>query len=447
MTTLRPRAQILNLVGPLGVVLLLRLLTLVFLFPSTRHGFAADHLSAAVGILEGRGPSSAWSEVRYVREHPSNLTLNLDDVYFPLLRSTVDMVLPLPSYVMAAVWKLCGTRSALAYLLFVILAEIAALIPLFALLGPRFGERAIWVLALLLGLNVGLGRVVVSVSYDPYAYLGSLLAFSAGVLLLESRSALRMFATVALSAITILGRELNLLLYPVIAAFATWRAYRTKSTDLFRRAVVFMIPFVFVVGLTALSRYATTGNPRPTRSVFWHTLWAGVGQFPNPYGLTISDDSVFDFARTIDPGLRLEDYSDYSPDSRYEAVLRVRAQTLFKEHPWLLIRNGVFRTAIILSPGFYADGDMIPKRFGGIAAALSLLGTSLMVLGAIKVRKIAPSFFWMILLTLLAQVASFCWFYTVGRVMLLSSHVYLIPLAVLFAGKQGSPSAPPASGA
>ena len=121
-----------------------------------------------------------------------------------------------------------------------------ALAPLFAILRDRFGGRTVWILALLLGLNLPLARVVVSISYDPYPYLGSLLAFSAGVFLLERRNLGGMLLAAALSAVTILGRELNLLLYPVVAGFATWRAVMSRNGDQFRRAFLFMLPFVAV---------------------------------------------------------------------------------------------------------------------------------------------------------------------------------------------------------
>ncbi len=420
-----------SLPAALLVVLVFRLLTLFFIFPDARHGFTGEHLSTAIGLLEGAGMTTSWSEIQFTRKDPSNITLNMDGVYFPLFRERFDRVLPLPTLTIALVWKVTGIRSTLVYLLFMILVELAVLVPFLLVVRNRVSPRVMFLTALLLALNVPLGRLVVSVSYDIYAYYGSVLAFVAGVYLLENRHLMRMVILSALSSITILGREINLLLYPILCAAGLWPAIRERSRRLAVRAFLFLLPFLVVSAGVMVYRQITTGNPRPTRSMLWHSVWLGVGQFPNPYGLIYDDGAVIDYALKIDPTLEMKDYSDDKPNSHYEQSLRTAAKDLVARHPWLLVRNTIYRTGIVISPFLYNGGDSVPARFAKLANIVSPLVTIALAAGLFLLyrrNRVLPA---VILLTLAAMIVSFAWFYIVGRVVLLASHVYALPLAML----------------
>jgi hypothetical protein len=188
---------------------------------------------------------------------------------------------------------------------------------------------------------------------------------------------------------------------------------------------------VLVMGGAMVYRQITTGNPRPTRSMFWHSIWLGVGQFPNPYRLEYKDGSIWAYARKINPDLTGEDIFANTPDSRHEMTLKAKTRDLIRDHPWLLVRNFFLRVLIVISPGFYQGGDSVPQRYATIVNWISPLGSALLAWGlwlAGRRNRAVPA---LCLTTLAAMIVSFAWFYIVGRVILLAAHVYLIPLAVL----------------
>jgi hypothetical protein len=86
---------------------------------------------------------------------------------------------------------------------------------------------------------------------------------------------------------------------------------------------------------------------------------------------------------------------------------------------------------IVLSPGFYQGGDSVPARYATLVNWLSPIGSVFLAWGLWLVRKRSRDVFALCLLTLATMIVSFAWFYIVGRVILLASHVYLIPIAVL----------------
>jgi hypothetical protein len=326
----------------------------------------------------------------------------------------------------------------LAFLLFQVALEAVILLFLLAAVRARFTPGAVWILAVLFAVNVPLGKRVLEVGYDVYSYYGSVLAFLAGLALLEGGRTVRMLAFGAGSAVTLFAREINLLLLPVMSGAAALAGIVRRRAGLLVRAGLLLVPFVLVLAGTMAYRMELTGNPRPTRTVFWHSFWAGVGQFSNPMGLRApTDTEVRRFAGRIDPTIRASEVKGASPDSPYESLLREQALLLARNHPWLLVRNTLYRIGLILSPGFYEHGEFTPKRFTGFVRVLSLIFTALVAWGCVRVGRVSPAFLALVLLTILAMILSFSWFYFVGRVPLVSSHVYFLPISVLLADALG----------
>ena len=84
---------------------------------------------------------------------------------------------------------------------------------------------------------------------------------------------------------------------------------------------------------------------------------SGVGQFSNPYGLIANDNAIRQYFYTNHPNLKEYSYLELhdSPNSVYEKTLKQEASILIYNHPYLIIRNTLYRMAIMASPLLYKD--------------------------------------------------------------------------------------------
>ena len=160
------------------------------------------------------------------------------------------------------------------------------------------------------------------------------------------------------------------------------RSLRTVAA----RSSLFLVPVILLAVSLSVYRYETTGNWRPTRSTFWHTFFAGVGEFSNPFGLVNDDTAVWHYGQRLNPALRQHSLSEMyrSPNSEYELTLKRQAMDLVQKRPLLLVRNTAYRLVIMISPPLYSGGDFVPQSISRLVFPIGILMIPVWFLGMLR---------------------------------------------------------------
>jgi len=117
----------------------------------------------------------------------------------------------------------------------------------------------------------------------------------------------------------------------------------TSRRDALRSALVLCFSFIVILSPLLVRNYVVFDKFMATRGSFWHAFWGGVGQMPNKFGLREEDQSIADFAESLDPSLR--------PDTeRYEDVLKKRAIQFIETEPFTYTSMVVRRAFVMVFP-------------------------------------------------------------------------------------------------
>jgi len=280
------------------------------------------------------------------------------------------------------------------------------------------------------------------IGYDYWPIYCVLTTFIGMVALLKNQKYENhiLFFTGLLSGITIWFRELTLLLPIFISFFLSYYFIIHKKYPLLlalKKIFLYSLPLILYFSGLVYYRYISTGNLRPTRSTFWHSFMLGVGQHNNPLGLCHNDTAIWNFAKSVNPKLKMYSLGEMykSPNSEYEITLKAEAIKLIKTDPFLLIRNAFFKSVMIISPLFYTDGSFIKKSFLLIYPIASIL-LLLWFLGIYNLFRLNKLLCYIILSFFLYFTLTFCWFEVVGRIMLcfvfLHVLVYIYGILLLY---------------
>jgi hypothetical protein len=406
-----------------AVALLVRLGLLLTVFDHLQHGSAPHYASAALGLHHGAGLTIDTLEVQSMLKLPSNVSGDYRTYFRNGEREPFTEFLPGPAVLLALFWKLIPVYNFGPYLIFQVIID-ALLIAAFALLMmTRHRLLSLLTVAVMI-VNLAVIKRTLMMGYDFWPQFGVLVVFL-GVLALQDRGYRSwLFVLVGLLAsIPVWFRDITTFLPVVVAVFLVY-TLRKKERFSWRatlgRVTLFLAPIILSVALLSLYRYETTGNFRPTRSTFWHSFMAGVGQFSNPYGLEHSDDVVWEFGQKINPALRAYTVDEMYrlPNSPYENTLREVALQFVRERPDLFIRNFVYRIGMMIAPVFYADGDFIPRSVASMLYPLGFVLLPLWCIGMLYLRKTLPFVFGLAVAIYCYFFLAFGWFYVVGRVIL-----------------------------
>jgi hypothetical protein len=392
-------------------------------FHDLQHGSAAIYGSAAVGIYNGAGNTINESEVLTLRKLQSNLHGNFLATFHEEPRIPQTEFLPGPAVLLASLWKIIPIYNFAPYL--IIQSAMEAI--LISLVGLMLARKNFVLATSTVGvmiLNLPVIRRTLMMGYDFWPQFTVLVLF-AGVLALDRwrYKSWQFLLMGLLSSVAIWCRDITTPLPFFVAALLVY-VLRTRERmgwgKTVGKTVLFLGPVILSIALLAQYRYETTGSYRPTRSTFWHSFMAGVGQFPNPYGIVHNDRSVWEFAKKVDPILEGESLARMyqMPNSPYEILLEKIAFEFITEHTALFVRNALYRAAIIISPPLYRDGDFLPRNISHLLFPLGFLLLPLWVLGMIYLRRSLPLVFLLSLVINIYFIAAFSWFYVVGRVVL-----------------------------
>ncbi len=226
----------------------------------------------------------------------------------------------------------------------------------------------------------------------------------------------------------------TILVYVVVLALTM---FFLKS---FRRATMLsaIVITVFVALLSPLLvRNCTAfGKFMVTRGAVWHSFWAGVGQFRNPYGMKESDEFIVKYFQQRYP-------SAHYGTPEYEDVLKDKALKLLSEHPWWYASTVFRRAAVIISPKigretFFEDSSR-PTNTGILNVGLSRW--ILLLIDGLMVATLLTGFWlcrkkWrlalLVALPLVYTLLTLSPFYVVGRNIMNIYFVTLIFAAVSF---------------
>lgn len=405
------------------LAMIVRVGLLLLVYDNLQHGSAASYASGALALHHGMGLTVNQSEIRAISKLKSNLIGDLRDQYEGAPREALTEFLPGPAFILYGFWRLLPFYNFAPYLLFQVVLD-SVLIGVFSFLLARKHFILSVLTSGIMIVNLPVIKRTLMMGYDFWPQFSVLVLFI-GVMELERlRYRPWQFLLIGLLvSVPIWCREITTPL-PFFVALLLLYVLRKREKFSWQstigRLMLFIGPVIVSILLLSLFRYETTGNFRPTRSTFWHSFMAGVGQFSNPYGLISDDKAVWEFGRKINPELNAYKLSEMylMPDSLYERTLRDEAVNFILEHPVMFARNFVYRAVIILSPALYRDGDFIPKSATVYLNTIGFLLLPLWFLGMNYLRRHMPLVFGLTLTVYLYFTLAFGWFYVVGRVIL-----------------------------
>ncbi len=421
-----------------------RLLLFATVLGDLRHGSAPVYGSAAIGLVSGEGLTYHTSEMEDISDAPDNRTGDFMTLYRREGREHLVEFLPGPAALLGFLWKVIPVHNFAPLVLLQVLIDSLLIAMLFAVLS-RVGNVLALLTALAMTINIATIKRTLMMGYDFWPQFGVLAAFVGVLWLLSKDKGAGWYLFVGcLAAVPYWFRNITLLLPFFLLACLVFllKSHGLTWRTIARRSAVFVVPVLVCLALVSAYRYETTGSARPTRSTFWHSFFAGVGQFSNPYGIDHTDRSVWRF------GIRLNDeFAGFDmgnmmaqgqrPDSLYEQTLKDQAKVFLTEHPDLFARNWVYRIGIMISPLLYTQGDLVPARLSEILRPLAFLMVPLWFLGMFALYRRDKAVFWLSATVYAHFFAVFGWFYVVGRVILpfmfVSILVYLAGLSFLLA--------------
>ena len=428
------------------VVFLLAAVVRLLLFASVlgdlRHGSAPVYGSAAIGFASGEGLTYHTSEMERISDAPDNRSGDYLDLHQPEDREPLIEFLPGPAALLGLLWKAVPVHNFAPYLLLQVFVDSLLIALLFVVLS-RVGNMLALLTVLVMTVNFATIKRTLMMGYDFWPQFGVLAAFVGLLWVLNKDKGAGWYLLVGLvAAVPYWFRNITLLLpfFLLVCAFFLLRARGSTWRTVLQRSAAFVVPVLICLALVSTYRYETTGSARPTRSTFWHSFFAGVGQFSNPYGIDHTDRSVWRF------GIRLNDeFAGFDmgnmmaqgqrPDSLYEQTLKEQAKVFLTEHPGLFARNWVYRIGIMISPLLYTQGDLVPARLSEILRPLAFLMVPLWFLGMFALYRRDRTVFWLSATVYAHFFLVFGCFYVVGRVILpfmfVSILVYLTGLSFL----------------
>jgi len=406
-----------------GVALAVRLALFATEMGDQRHGSAEIYGSTALGFYNDGELTFREDEILHIREVPDNRSGDYRKFFVAGDRTIFTEFLPGPAVVLGILWKIVPWYTFAPYLILQIVLE-AALIAWFYWVVSRYQRLLALLTALVMVVNIATIKRTLMMGYDFWPQFSVLVIFLGSLQLLrEGRGAGRHVVLGVIIGLTFWFRNITTLLpfflCGVVILTLKLRRYHRQRYALMRAAAL-MVPIALSLVLVSVYRHEVTGSYRPTRSTFWHTFFAGVGQFSNPYGVENRDASVWELGKRLNPGLAQYELGQMyrMPDSPYEQTLAQEARNFIREQPGLFLRNTIYRVGIMISPLLYQSGDLVPARLAGMLVPLGYLMVPLWLLGMFALYKEQKLIF-LVAATIYGYFfLTFGWFYVVGRVIL-----------------------------
>jgi len=388
-----------------------------------RHGSSTGYGSVAIGLFYKNGLTFNLAEVSRIKEEKNNRSGNYLRFYEGENRRKFIEFLPGPGILLSLLWKIIPVYNFAPYIWLQIFLD-SILILLFYLVFKSHDNTIALIATIFMIFNVATVKRTLTMGYDFWPQFCVLVNFvGIAVALRKEKNAIILFLTGILTALTVWFREIaNFLPFCIsillFLYFGLHLKFNIKGIGF--KIALYLVPIMISLGVLSMYRYSTTGNLRPTRSTFWHSFFAGVGQFSNPYGLRSLDSDISEFAKRSNK--KLENWSGEGmaefPNSIYETTLRKEAFHFVTEYPFLFIRNTFYRICIMISPFLYVPKESMLYPLHSCLFPFKVLSLIFWFLGMCYVYRRHNLLFWLSSTIYLYFFLAFGWFYVVGSVFL-----------------------------
>jgi len=428
----------LNVFIPVAIFILavlIRISLFVLFYSNERHNYAEFYGSAAIGLSHGKGLTYNFEEVSKIEETKNtDFTQNFNDFTSFKERHKWLYGLSGPVYAIYLLWVITHIYNFFPYIILQILLDSIMITFLYIVAKKYLSRLVVYVLLFSLLFNPAAISDTLCVSYNFWAplsvmigFFGFLYAFS-----VEKNNHI-FFLTGLFTAITLWFRDIINFL-PFFLAFAIVFYYvfkkKTNPRKIFNKFVMYLLPVLISISLLSINRYQNTGSFRPTQTFFWHAFFAAVGQFDNPYGIKDKDEVIWAFGSKLNPEIKMDDQFKYSENTSniYEETLKKEGFKFIKEHPFIFIRNMIYRTGIMIAPTFFiVSGQYFSWIFNDIVAIfISIILLILWILGLYHLFKTKSPLLYVIIPVYLYFFSIFSWYYLVGRVVLCFAFINII---------------------
>lgn len=300
----------------------------------------------AHNILRGRGIAvdTAHMAITVQMWRREQRLIDFQDLPAPSSAQVQPEFLNEPGYglLLAGLWKLTGSERWITVRLLQILIDVGMIAAVFFIGTALGGRRAGAVAALLYAVFIPHIELVVRPHRDVWVSFAYILSV---VLLMrwnrDERGGWKWIVMLGVMFGLVAWMRSTVVAYVVFCAILMIVLKRRWKTA----AQAALLGGVFLLLMTPLvvRNYEAFGRVMLTRGAVWHSFWAGVGQFSNPYGLADDDAVVIRYFEAKDTSVQ------YGTEG-YERFLRQEAMKLFREHPWWYAGMVVRRAAVILAP-------------------------------------------------------------------------------------------------
>ena len=404
---------------------------------SERHGSAVEYGSAAIGLFYGEELTINKSEQKKIGNVATNYTGNYLSFHDVENRKTFTEFLPGPSILLNSLWKVLPIYNFSPYIWLQIILE-SFLISIFYFTFRHIDKTIVLTATILMAINPVAIKYTLTMGYDFWPHFCVLVNFiGITIALKKQKPGFILFLTGILTGITIWSRSITSILpfYIFIFLLLYWRLKdKVNYRKIGIHATLYLLAVIISMASLSVYRYEQSGSYRPTRTTFWHSFWAGVGQFSNPYDLPSNDIAIWKFGQKLDSELKNYSLGKMydTPDSPYEQTLKAEAFHFIKDHPHLFIRNIIYRIAIMISPVMYHGGDMIPKSLAPYFFYFGFVLLIIWFLGMYALFKHSRLIFWLSVTIYSYFFSTIGCFYVVGRAILpllfINIFVYLFGL-------------------
>ena len=337
------------LFGIIAFGLLLRILFLVHECNnlSLAESFVVNG-EVARNVLNGRGISINEDYMRQVTDlwHAQHRLIDLQDIPPPFVERLKPLYNDEPGYglLLASIWKITGSRRWIYVRVLQVLIDLVMIGFVYAI-GFRLGGVHVGVVAAFLyaAFVPGIELVV-----RPHRDIWVTFAYIASVLLLmklnekdERRKEILYAAVLGIATGLTTCMRSTIVVY-CIACVLVLFVLKPPRRALLLSSIIIGV-FVFPVSPLVIRNFETFNKIMITRGAFWHSFWAGIGQFHNPAGMIEDDQYISNYFRQLDS-------TAVYGTPRYEEVLRREALVLVQEHPLWYASTVVRRAGVILAP-------------------------------------------------------------------------------------------------
>jgi len=388
-----------------------------------RHGSAAGYGSVAIGLFYKNGLTFNLVEVSKIKQEENNRSGNYLRFYQGENRKKFIEFLLGPGILLSLLWKIIPVYNFAPYIWLQIFLD-SILILLFYLVFKMHDNPVALIATVFMTFNVATVKRTLTMGYDFWPQFCVLVNFvGIAVALRKEKNGIILFLTGILTALTVWFREItNFLPFFISILLFLYFRFHFKSNigHIVFKVALYLLPVMISLGALSIHRYNTTGNFRPTRSTFWHSFFAGVGQFSNPYGLRSLDSDISEFATRSNK--ELENWTGEgmteSPNSVYEITLRKEAFNFVTKYPLLFIRNTFYRICIMISPFLYVPKESMLYPLHSYLFPFKVLSLIFWFLGMCYIYHRHNLLFWLSSTIYLCFFLAFGWFYVIGSVFL-----------------------------